>query len=132
MHSEGAGEQIFLRNRIAQISSSESASRVDGDMLIVSQIRLADIGREAGRRVGLLPCDTQPAAALGSDSDTRDLQLLSILTDLNADLDSWYREWIWAGMYPSQGAGYSAALLRRSLTARGTSRWFTGVILGDC
>lgn len=114
-HRGTVDDQMFFSNRLSQTDSSRT--KLQGDMLIVSQIRLAHICREAGRRIGPL---TSPAPTVGSATEdptvstARAAQLTGILAEMNANLDDWHKSWIWAGsslidLLPSQ-IGWSADL----------------------
>ena len=98
-HPGNSNDQIFLRNRLAQHGSPGAPSNIQGDMLIVSQIRLACIGREADRRATLVFSRSRTASVdqhiLTSGSGP--LNLLAMLEALNTELDDWYKTWIWAG-----------------------------------
>jgi hypothetical protein len=96
-------DQTFLVDRLARNSIEGPSLTLQGDLLIIAQVRLAQLGREASSRAATLKSQTDPVfAGLEPSEPTISPNCLStglreLLIELNASLDDWYKLWIWAG-----------------------------------
>ena len=91
--------RIRLNNSLPR-PGSPAAQTLCGDVYIACQVQLADIGRDLVNWSAML---SDSSKAIFADPRRAEmfretgLSLESMLQELNARLDAWFREWIWSG-----------------------------------
>lgn len=73
-----------------------------GDVYIAGQVQLAQIGRDLIKWRGMLADSEKTGNRTGQNWSTgatheTGLSVKTMLTELNAKLDEWFRSWVWSG-----------------------------------